>query len=169
MPGLGNAQLHTFVESRGDTGGAYSGAREDSVRTQYDAAWVPTFRRAKLLHLQINPRRDQPALSQQVGYTRVTENKLSETWVGFTCSSLHGVTCHRSPLGQYAFSNRSRHAPGLTYYQFNTYREPLFSGQKWLGHEIDGIRSPRAEVKNTWSSASTPSRVRYIGVEFLKL
>ena len=131
--------------------------------------WVPTFRRAKLLHLQINPRRDQPALSQQVGYTTDTENKLSETWVGFTCSSLHGVTCHRSLFGQYAFSNRSRHAPGLTHYQFNAYREPLFSGQKLMGHEIDGIPEPRAEVKNTRSSASTLSQVCYIGVEFLKL
>ena len=112
---------------------------------------VPTFRGAKLLHLQINPRRDQPALSQQVGYSRDTQNKLSETWVGFTCSSLHGVTCHRSLFGQYAFSNRSRHAPGLTHYQFNAYQELLFSGQKWTGHEIDGMPELRAEVKNTYS------------------
>jgi hypothetical protein len=127
---------------------------------------VPTFRRVKLLHLQINRRRDQPALSQQVGYTRDTD-KLTETWVGVTCSSLHGVTCHRSLFGQYASSSRSRHALGLTHYQFNACREPLFSGQKWMGHEIDGIPEPSAEVKNTFSSASTPSQVRYIGVEFL--
>ena len=125
---------------------------------------MPTF--TKLLHLQTNPRR---ALSQQVGYTRDTENKLSEKWVGFTCSSSHGVTCHGSLFGQYAFSNRSRHAPGLTHYLFNAYREPLFSGQKWMGHETDGIREPRAEVKCTCSSASTPSQVRYIEAEFLKL
>ena len=131
--------------------------------------WVPTVRRNKLLHLQINPRRDQPALSQQAGYTRDTENKLSETSVGFTCSSLHGVTFHRSLFGQYAFSNRSKHAPGLTHYQFNVYREPPFSGQKWLGHEIDGVPEPRAMVKNTCSSASTPSQVRYTGAELLKL
>lgn len=55
MSGLGNSLLRSFVESRGDTGGACSGARQDSVLTQYDAVWVPTFERAKLLHLQINP------------------------------------------------------------------------------------------------------------------
>jgi len=133
--------------------------------------WVPAFKRAMLLHLQSNPRREQPALSQQVGYTRDTENKLSETWVGFTCSSLHGVTCHRSLFWQYAFSSRSRHAPWLTHYLFNAYREPLSQGQKWLGHAIDGIAEPRAQVKNTCSSASIPSQVglRCIWAEFLKL
>jgi len=96
MSGPGNAQLCSFGESRGDTVGAYSGAREDSVLTQHGAVWVPTFRRAKLLQLQINPRREQPALSQQASYTRDIENKLSGTWVSFTCCSLHGVTCRRS-------------------------------------------------------------------------
>ena len=87
MSGPGNAQLCSFGESRGYTGGAYSGAREDSVLTQHDAVWVPTFRRPKLLQLKMNPRRELPALSQQVGYTTDIENKLSETWVGFTCCS----------------------------------------------------------------------------------
>jgi hypothetical protein len=126
MSGLGNAQLRSFAESRGDTGGAYSGASEDSVLTQNDAVWVPTFRRAKLLHLQINPRRDQPALSQTVGYAGDTQNKHSETWAGFTCSSLHGVTCHGSLFGQYALSNRSSHAPGLTHF-FSTRTGSHFS------------------------------------------
>jgi hypothetical protein len=34
MSGLGNAQLRSFAESRGDTGGVDSGAREYSVLTQ---------------------------------------------------------------------------------------------------------------------------------------
>ena len=50
--GLGNAQLRCFVESRGESGGSYSGAHEDSVPTQYDAVciavWVPTLKRAFL-------------------------------------------------------------------------------------------------------------------------
>lgn len=68
MSGLGNAQLRIVAGSRGDTDGAYSGASEDFVLAQNDAVWVYTFGRARLLHLQINPRRDQPALSQTVGY-----------------------------------------------------------------------------------------------------